>query len=163
MRIDPVFLVAPKPVVPSMPTRRAFLLAGSTFAVGVSFGGACGYAVGAGKSGEGGGEGKAKAKEEELPPTNDVELDELRRLAVKAPIEELVERRLVFIAALSIDYRKDEVLWRGVGRLCDEVLSRQDYPERRRTARSLAQVIEVGEPGLQALLGHKIKELRSIK
>ena len=33
MKIDPIYLLAPKRV-PSMPTRRAFLIAGGTFVLG---------------------------------------------------------------------------------------------------------------------------------
>jgi hypothetical protein len=42
MRLDPIYLVAPKPNPPSMPTRRAFLVAGATFTLGAAVGGACG-------------------------------------------------------------------------------------------------------------------------
>lgn len=165
MRIDPVFLVAPKPVAPSMPTRRAFLLAGSTFAVGVSFGGACGYAVGAGKSGEGGGEESSGNGEGDkpLPSSGNVELDELRRLAVQAPMRELNEFRVGFLREFSNHYRNDQVLWRGVERLCKEVIARTDYPNRKTAATLLAQVIELGEPGLNKMLGGMVPTLRSLR
>jgi hypothetical protein len=170
MRLDPVFLVEPKPAAASIPTRRAFLVAGGTFAFGLSIGGACGYAMGAASAnGAGGGTGSEQEKEapaaqsEELKPSGDVDLDELRRLAVKAPIEELLEYRIPFLREFSLRYRNDEMLWRGVGRIADAVIARPDYPNRLIAATAIAQVIEFGEPGLQRLLGAKVRILRSLR
>ncbi len=154
MKLDPIFLVAPKPAVPSMPTRRAFLLAGTTFALGTGLGGACGYAI------------AAKAEpvvEEELKPSGDVDLDELRRLAVKAPIEELVGQRMLFLNLMSTDYRKDVVLWRGFERLCDAIERDPTFPDRRSIANVLAQTIDLGDPGFRQRFNVRVKELRSIK
>ncbi len=165
MRLDPIYLVGPTPAAPSVPTRRAFLLAGGTFAVGVSLGGACGYAIGASaaKAQAPGPTAPEAAGGEDLEPSGDVELDEMRRLAVKAPIEELSKYRVEFIREFSRRYRNDEILWRGVARLCDEVISRTDYPNRTVAAVVLAQTIELGEPGLKKLLGSKISVLRSLR
>jgi hypothetical protein len=165
MRLDPVFLVEPKPPAPSMPTRRAFLFAGSTFAVGISIGGACGYAMGAagrsdGPSGTG---SKASDQDPPLAASGDVELDELRRLATKAPIEELAQHRVAFIREFSRRYRNDQTLWKGVERLCDEVIRRPDFPDRRIAATVLAQTIELGESGLQQRLASKVPLLRTLK
>ena len=99
----------------------------------------------------------------ELAPSGDTELDELRRLAVKAPIEELIDRRPYFLSTQSLQYRHDQVLWKGVARLCDAVLQHNDYQNRRRAAMSLIQQIENGEPGLQTALGHYLKPLRAIR
>lgn len=78
----------------------------------------------------------------ELATSGDAELDELRRLAVKAPIEELVQRRLVFMNSISGDYRSDPTLWKGIERLCDHVLASPATADRKISARLLAQVIE---------------------
>ncbi len=165
MKLEPVYLVAPKRV-PSMPTRRAFLIAGGTFVLGSGLGGACGYAMGAGvpvdanaKASDGGAPGDG-----ELKPSGDVELDELRRLAVKAPIEELVERRQVFVDCLFQDYPKDAILWRGATRLCDALLTlNTGVANRRQFATYFAQVIEGADPVMAGSLLKKAQLLRRIK
>ena len=157
MRLEPVFLVAPRPKPPSMTTRRAFLLAGGTFAVGAAVGGACGYSIGA-KAEAGAAEGDL-----ELAPSGDVELDELRRLAVKAPISELVEKRLVFLNCVTKIYPKDLVLWRGVARLVDAVLSPEPFSDRRIFAKWIAQVIEAADPAMTKGLVPRLPELRKQK
>ena len=169
MKIDPIYLLAPKRV-PSMPTRRAFLIAGGTFVLGTSLGGACGYAMGveavdaSGKAGEGGvAPVPAPAGEEELKPSGDVELDELRRLAVKAPIAELLERQFMFVNAVSKVYQRDVVLWRGVDRLADALIVTVNVKDRRVSARFLAQVIEKADSQFSQPLAKKVLELRAIK
>jgi hypothetical protein len=152
MKLEPVFLVAPKPKPPSMPTRRAFLLAGATFTLGAVTGGACGYSIGAAAA--------VPPAAEEIPPSGDVELDELRRLAVKAPIEELVERRLTFTNSVFKDYPTDELLWRGVGRLCDAVLAGHAMADRRLFARFLAQMIQQGDQRVTKPLLGRVDQLR---
>ena len=112
MRLDTACIVAPKPKVPSMPTRRAFLLAGGLFATGMSIGSACGYAVGAGREGDADAELTAA-----LRPTGDADLDELRRLAVVAPMTELADKWQYFVNALRATYSADPILWHGAERL----------------------------------------------
>jgi hypothetical protein len=117
MRLEPVYLLAPKK---TPPTRRAFLVFAGGFAGGALLGGACGYSLGA--MGSAGGAAAASggaeaAKGEELPSSGDARLDALRRLAVKAPIEELVANWNPFCASFVFDYFKDPVLWRGADRL----------------------------------------------
>ncbi len=164
MKLEPVYLVAPKRV-PSMPTRRAFLIAGGTFVLGGGLGGACGYAMGAGvpvdanaKASDGGAPGDG-----ELKPSGDVELDELRRLAVKAPIEELLERRQVFVELVRRSYRKDPVLWRGMHRLATALVRDSSIPQRRVFARVMAQVIEQADQGVASALVPLVPDLRGIK
>lgn len=163
MRLQPVYVVAPSA---SVPTRRAFLLAGGTFAAGMSLGGACGYALGARRSAAPGGDAAAAdaaAIEQMLQPSGDVELDELRRLAVKAPIEELVEARPVFLTHFSRKYRSDRILWIGVERLCEAVLARTEISNRRIAAQSIVQVVESCETQLQTRLNVHLIALRSIR
>jgi len=95
--------------------------------------------------------------------SGDVELDELRRLAVKAPIEELVARRLVFLNSLSSDYRKDPYLWNGVARLCDAVETKADFPDRRVSARLLIQLIENADAEPRERLTPRVAQLRKIR
>lgn len=163
MRLDPVFVVAPKPMPPAMPTRRAFLVAGATFTFGAAFGGACGYSIGAAGVAAAPDAPKDAPADPDLAPTGDSDLDELRRLAVKAPIEELIEKRLLFVSCLFGDYPKDPVMWKGAGRLCDAVLSPQPVPDRRVFARALAQVIERGDATLAAPLHPRVAELRRVE
>ncbi len=131
MRLDTACFVAPKPKVPSMPTRRAFLLAGGMFLSGSMIGVSCGYSAGyaAGKSAAEPKEASAaKAPEFDLSPSGDIELDELRRLAVKAPLDELFERGLLFLSSRVAPYKDDVILWHGVDRMSKEIL---DNPARR--------------------------------
>jgi hypothetical protein len=155
MKLDPVMLVAPTRDRASMPTRRAFLIAGGTFVLGSGFGGACGFAMGRGSV--------AAAPAEELAPSGDVELDELRRLAVKAPIEELIERRMVFVELLRRSYRRDLVLWRGMKRLVDALLGDPRFPDRRIFSRVLAQVIEQADRDVTGVVQPAVGELRKIR
>ncbi len=140
-----------------MPTRRAFVLGGAMFATGLSMGGACGYAIGSRRAEPG------EPKEEEQASSGDADLDELRRLAVKAPIEELVKHDLLFITMTTRTYRRDQVLWRGMVRLADRVLADASYPNRRSVARVLVQCFQRVEPGLTDYPSDKLLELSKVK
>lgn len=137
-----------------MPTRRAFVLGGAMFATGLSMGGACGYAIGSRRA-----EPAAEVEES----SGDADLDELRRLAVKAPIEELVKHDLLFITMTTRTYRRDQVLWRGMVRLADRVLADASYPNRRSVARVLVQCFQRVEPGLTDYPSDKLLELSKVK
>jgi hypothetical protein len=131
MRIDPVFLVAPPPPVPSMPTRRAFVIASSTFLAGAAVGGACGYSAGAANAATANaanGQAVDASAEQELPKSGDHELDQLRWLAVKAPLDELFAKAPVFLSTRVSTYKNDEILWKGVERMTREIV---DNPSRR--------------------------------
>lgn len=155
MRLEPVLLVAPRPQPPAMSSRRAFLIASGTFVAGSMFGGACGYSIGAAGGGVGG---------EVVPEsTGNAELDELRRLAVKAPIEELVEVRLQFLNSLTKDYSQDSILWAGVDRLCKHVVDGGAVPDRRLFSRWLAQVIEGNTSASSTASKQWVVHLRKIK
>jgi len=128
MKIDPIYLLAPRPQAKGMPTRRAFLLASGTFVAGTAIGGACGYSMGASGSATA---AQQPAAEPDLEKSGDVELDELRRLAVKAPLDELFEKAPLFLHDRVSTYKHDDVLWRGVDRLSKEIIEnsgrRVDY------------------------------------
>jgi len=160
MRLDAVFLVAPKPKPPSIPTRRAFLIAGGMFATGAVLGGACGYSIGAAA---GSGPAAAPGAEPDLVPSGDVELDELRRLAVKAPIEELVERGLLFLSMRVESYKTDAVLWRGVDRLSLAMVENASLPITYGLVGVVIVTIESGgfPPSLQ--LQDRLPALRELK
>jgi hypothetical protein len=158
MRLEPVYLVGGKKK-PSMPTRRAFLMAGSTLVLGVGVWGACGYSVGlrVGRS-------EAAGREAGLPPTSgDARLDELRRLALVAPIEELAAKWLVFVDTYAQEYRDDSDLPRGVARLIDYVIQNSSLPDRRTMALVLADVVERGRPRLRDPLLSRVEELRRLR
>ena len=159
MRLEPVYLVAPPPVSPTQTSRRAFLLAGGAFVFGSALGGACGYSLGASAGGGGAGD----VVEAELKPSGDVELDELRRLAVKAPIEELVDRKLKFLDGVTKGYPLDAICWRGVERLADEYIGNPRIADRRAIGRWLAQVIEQGAPAVTDRMRPKVQDLKSLK
>lgn len=90
------------------------------------------------------------------PPTGNAELDELRRLAVIAPLPELVELHPLFLMLRDRHYRDDEVLWQGVGRLAMAAIGEERLPLRRQIAGLTAASIDHGDPppalGLQGLL-----------
>ncbi len=119
------------------------------FVVGAGLGGGGGYWAGLGAS-------------PVVAAVEDEELRELRRLA-RAPIEELISRRLVFLRLLGTDYRGDEVLWHGFERLCDAVEADSGFPDRHITARLLAQQIELADPHFEARFRHRVKSLRAIR
>jgi len=155
MRLDPVLLVAPNAPPATMPTRRAFVLGGAMFATGLSLGGACGYAIGSRRTGE--------PVEEELEKSGDADLDELRRLAVKAPIEELVKHDLLFIRSSTVVYKNDIILWRGMKRIAEHVLEKADYPNRRPVAGVLVQAVNAALPEIaEPLLGY-VARLKAIR
>lgn len=149
MRLDTACLVAPKPQVPSMPTRRAFLFVSSGVVFGVSFGGACGYAIGVNSASS-----SAVAKDggldlaAGLAPTGDADLDELRGWALKAPIEELESHIQVFMEQVRSTYTSDEYLWHGMERLVDRLLRGQHTGWPRLCKQVLIQTIELADPAV---------------
>jgi hypothetical protein len=90
-------------------------------------------------------------------------LDELRRLALKAPIEELVGKLPYFTDAFATRYRNDQHLPTGVERLVDHVTANETIAQRRVLARVLAQTILLGEVSLQKRLGHHVPSLNKIR
>jgi hypothetical protein len=156
MRLEPVYLVSPRPKPPAMPTRRAFLLAGTTFAVGSVLGGACGYSLAASATKDTG------TEDGDLAPSGDVELDELRRLAVKAPIEELVQRGVFFLNLRDTTYPQDGVLWRGVERLARQIIENPG-PIDRSLVLVVTATIERGQPPESLRLEESLPSLRQVR
>lgn len=171
MRLEPVFLVAPKPKPPSITQRRAFLLAGATFFVGLASGGACGYSLGASGSsvpsspvGEQSGTLGAEQRLAEgtvLTPTGDTDLDELRRLAVTAPIEELVSRGPLFMHVREAQYPQDRVLWQGVGRMASAFIDREELRSRQLVL-LVQQTIEHSNPPRELNLERYSRQLQKL-
>jgi len=158
MRLEPIFLLAPKPKPASVPTRRAFLIAGGTFFAGIGLGGACGYAAGSRVGGD-----SADASKELFEPSGDSQLDELRRIAVAAPLEELIEKRGAILHFIVVDYPRDKHLWVGIERLVKATLHGQSINERRSLALWLAKLIEGGNPELTTPLANYLTDLRAVR
>ena len=161
MRLDPVYLVEPRPGHPTMSTRRAFLLAGSTFAIGTSLGGACGFAAGVAST-------EAEhtpndRKPQSFDPSDNLTLDELRRLAVEAPIAELMGRWQVFLGLLSDTYPNDQVLWVGAERIGRYVVENERLPSRLTLAKWLEQIIANSRTAPAQSLGELAAQLRSVR
>jgi hypothetical protein len=163
MKLEPVFLLAPKLPAGSVPTRRAFLCAGAAFFGGAVLGTACGYSLGAASPTNSGPNDPAQLGAPIEPPkTGNAELDDLRRLAVVAPIEELVARSRYFLMARDITYRDDDVLWRGVARLANEALTNQALSRRAEIAGFTAGSIDKGNPPPALRLKDLLPELKRI-
>ncbi|MGK0156379.1 MAG: hypothetical protein ACI9SE_003348 [Neolewinella sp.] len=156
MHLKPVYLLAPKPKPPTVPSRRAFMIAGGTFLAGAALGGACGYAAGSSRS-------DADTASGALTPTDDADLNELRRLAIKAPIEELTGQWFPFLTLLHDTYQSDEILWRGAKRICDEAINNTSLLDRSKIARWSITVITSGDPKLTASLRPMLNELRRVR
>jgi hypothetical protein len=159
MRLDAVYVLggprspAPTPAL----TRRALLIAGGSFFLG----GACGYALGA----------KATAAPATTAPTpaeppkssGDANLDELRRLATIAPIEELMGVAPNFLNELDKAYLKDEIACSGLGRVAKALLDGFPVANRRILTLLTAQMIEKSQTAVMAKLRHLPQELRALK
>ena len=98
-----------------------------------------------------------------LPRSGDPDLDELRRIAVNAPVDELTRNRMLILGNVVFDYRSDEYLWRGMARLCDIVLADASLPDRRLFALGLAQAIQGGDQQYAAPLLGKADELNKLR
>ncbi|MCR9244617.1 MAG: hypothetical protein NXI31_06265 [bacterium] len=162
MKLQPVYLLAPEPEPKSMTSRRAFLLAGCTFATGTLIGGACGYSLGASRgSGEPEDPKKVGSNDEvELKSTGDSTLDELRRLAIKAPVGDLCAKADLFMNLKGLDYPDDPVLWQGMGRLMEEAVNNPNQPFERNTLSLLIRFVEKANPPQELRLDRYLPALR---
>jgi hypothetical protein len=157
MHLNAIYLVGPKPKPPSIPSRRAFLIAGGTFLAGAALGGACGYAAGSSAV-------NTEQQEPKLPPpSGDAELDELRRLAITAPIEELASRWLYFADVFSSSYRKDAYLPTGIERLINHLMSTPDFEQRKLASLFIRDVINRGEPDFRDRFLPRLEDLAKVK
>jgi len=162
MRLEPVLLVAPRAKPQPMTSRRAFLVAGGMFTAGTVLGGACGYTIGVAVGGAGGGGAAAAGAGEDELKTGDAELDELRRLAVKAPIEELVRLGVAFCRKRDISYPSDAILWRGIDRLARHLVQDPSAVDRSLLL-VVCATIERGSPPAELRLDGVLPELNSLR
>ncbi len=108
MEVDPVYVVVADTSA-KVPSRRSFLAAGFAFACGGVLGSTSGFVT-------------AKwASANAAAGVRDAELERLRRLAVLAPVEELVEGGWTYLVRLADDYREDPELWFGLERLAARI------------------------------------------
>lgn len=153
VKLQPVYLVTSEPSI--MPTRRAFLLTSGTLLAGFGLGGACGYAAGSRAS--------TTDAEQTVESTGDADLDELRRLAATAPIEELMAKSLLFLGLLGRTYRNDTILWNGAERIGIQLLKDAQTSDRRLLAQWLIQVTEKGDPDLSSSVRKLMPELLRVR
>jgi hypothetical protein len=142
-----------------MPMRRAFVIAGCTFAAGLAVGGACSYSAGVAAGADAASPEPAAA---EFPRSGDAELEALRALAVQAPIDELLAQWQLFLTMIADSYPEDEVLWRGFDRISDAVTTRA-VPDARRIASFAAQVIERCGSAQARLRQSRVEPLRKVR
>jgi len=159
MHLDPVYVVKPLPA-PKVASRRGFLALASSFAAGALIGGACGYSIGTSNAPAA---GAAPPADGDLPSSGDVELDYFRWLAVKAPIEKLVEKNALFIVQLYREYPNDPYLWKGIDRLCRTVLAGEQPKDQLLLARQLVPLIERCHPPVDLKLEQYLPALRAVK
>jgi hypothetical protein len=152
MRLEPVYLVAPKPKPPMMTRRRALLLAGSMLATGLGVGCAGGYWL-----------GTPSHDAQQPPPPEDTTLRELRRLATDAPVAELLTNWSTFLGMLNDTYPHDAVLWRGAERLGEAIVADENLVDRRRMAAWLVQVITTAESDAARALDRLVPPLQRIR
>lgn len=145
MKIDPVWVVQPRA------DRRAFLLAGGAFVLG-GFGG-----YGLRVLHEPG--AAAPPKNEK---TGDPELDELRRLAVEAPIEELSAQWSSFVTLRDRKYQQDGVLVEGLRRLVNQCVVSTSTADRRLRAKMLARSVRLGAAMRDGNLAARLPQLEEI-
>ncbi len=133
MKLEPVYVLAPRPAAPAMPTRRAFLFAGAAFLGGAAAGSAGGWWFGTRSVPEGTGA--------EAAPSADENIIWLHGLCHDAsPIDELVRRRVSLYFAVARS-GSDPILWHGFERLCREVQDNPLLDKRRQIADELSQTL----------------------
>lgn len=144
MRLDAVFVLAPKPKPPSIPTRRAFLVAGCCSA------GALVAGFGAGWLARGRFEPRTAAG-----PEQDARLQWALALARTGDPETLLEELPGYVAVVheAVANGKDsELLWQGVRTGAEALLVRGHPDGSRARAEVLLGVIALGvDPALESM------------
>jgi hypothetical protein len=97
------------------------------------------------------------------PPSGDAELDELRRLALEAPIKELAGRWLYFGDVFSKSYRDDQFLPKGIDRLIDHLVATPKFDRRKVAAQFMRDIIIRGEPKFRKDMEHRLMDLSTIR
>ncbi len=138
MKLEPVYVLGSKPQPPSMPTRRAVLLAGAAFALGAGSGYFSSQALGRRT-------GSAPAATEPPPTTSlDPRLQWLHEQCEdRTPVATLLANRAWLFQFLP-RYPDDPILWHGMSRAIREILDNDQAPDRRRVAQELTATLEFG-------------------
>lgn len=151
MRLDPVYVVAPRPAPPSIPTRRALLIAGAGALGAFCAGIATGWTW----------RGPAAPPTEPGSQPGDSTDETLRWLqdlaAPSSPVDGLVTNFMAFVWMVPRRYPDHPELWDGMVRLAQEVLKNEALSDRAKIARDLADcfagaVREVKRPDLARLV-----------
>jgi hypothetical protein len=158
MRFDSAVFLAPHPRASTTTTRRAFLLAGGSFILGASVGGACGYSAGVRTANIGAGAARELDLAAGLAATGDADLDELRQLAIQAPLAELVERQVLFLDQVRSTYHADTFLWYGVARLVEGAVSASLTPATQRSRQRLIQLLDGMDPAVAPANGLRLRD-----
>lgn len=127
MEVEPVYVVVADART-NAPSRRSFLAAGLAFACGGVLGSTSGFVAANWSSGAAVG-------------ARDEELERLRRLAVLAPVDELLDEGWTFLARLGCDYREDADLWHGFERLAARITEPGADPRCRELAMFAREVL----------------------
>lgn len=126
MRLEPVFLVAPRPQPPSMPTRRAILLASGTFLGGAVLAFAAQSLTG-------------HRSRTDPPAADDATAVWLRRVCHDGtPIEQLIACRGALLYHIRAGTADDRLL-HGLKRLAVFAIDSPKTPQRQQIARELVE------------------------
>jgi hypothetical protein len=128
VEVEPVYVVVADART-NAPSRRSFLAAACAFACGGLVGSASGFAA------------ASWASSDAAAGVRDEELERLRRLALSAPVDELLDEGWTFLARLGCDYREDQDLWRGFERLAERVTEPSADARCRELARFAREVL----------------------
>lgn len=148
LNIDPVYVVAPLPE-PEEGTRRLFLGGAIGLFVGVLAGGAGGYWLASPS------EGPAQAPDDELAL--------LHWLATEAPVDHLLEQGMYFLHTYSWKYREDETLFRGLGRLSEELAKARGRKELLPVAKFAEEVLRGMRSSRPAEVDRLLEELQRLR
>lgn len=150
MKLEPIYLVSPQPLPASMPTRRAWFLAGACFALGAA-----------------GGIGGARwlaptAVAATAPPPADERLAWLLGLCEDtSPIDSLIQNRTVLMQLLP-KHPQEAKLWHGMQRLIGAVLEYAQLTDRRRIAQELLAALEYGPTSIGFDRDLAVAQLREV-
>jgi hypothetical protein len=130
MKLEPVFVVAPRPEAPAITTRRAFLAMAGSFALGA----ATGFAVDRYRAPPPG----------PKPRPPDLRLEWLHNLCIDSTsLADLIADRAAVVQYIP-QYPGDAVLWHGVYRLATGIIADVDLPGRERLAIEVLDLLDHG-------------------
>lgn len=144
MKIEPVYVVAPVPSGPSMPTRRALLLAAFGTAAGLAAGFTGGWVF----------RGAPPSERDESPPRQPEVLDPRLKHALElakpeTPMERLLAEQMLLVSVIHETHSAGTPypqLWAPVARIAERVASDPTLSDRRLRARTLLGLLRLPHP-----------------